>query len=115
MDNARKKELIRAFKETPKRQGVFAVRCAPSGEIWVSPSPNLDKQQTSLWFSLRMGGNPNKAMQAAWKAHGEAAFGFEVLEELQLEDDTPAYVVQTRLKDRAAYWQDKLGAARALG
>lgn len=115
MDNARKKDLIRAFKETPVRQGVFAVRCAASGQVWVSPSPNLDKQQTGLWFSLRMGGNPNKAMQAAWKAHGEAAFSFEVLEVLEIADDTPPYVIRTQLKDRAASWQEKLGAQRALG
>ena len=115
MDNARKKELIRAFKEAPKSQGVFAVRCAPSGEVWVSASPNLEKQQTGLWFSLRMGGNPNKAMQAAWKAHGEAAFSFEVLEALKVEDDAPAYVIQAKLKDREAHWRQALGAARAFG
>ncbi|WP_374574867.1 GIY-YIG nuclease family protein [Phenylobacterium sp.] len=115
MDNARRKDLIRAFKEAPKSQGVFAVRCAASGEVWVSASRNLEKQQTGLWFSLRMGGNHNKAMQAAWKAHGESAFSYEVLETLEIEDDTPAYVAQTRLKDREAHWRQALNAPRALG
>lgn len=115
MDNARRKDLIRAYKEQPVSQGVFAVRCAPTGEVWVSASRNLEKQQTSLWFSLKMGGNHNKAMQAAWKAHGPEGFAYEVLEPLEIEDDTPAYVIQTRLKDREAHWREALGAARALG
>lgn len=115
MDNARKKDLIRAYKEQPVSQGVFAVRCAPTGETWVSASRNLEKQQTSLWFSLRMGGNHNKAMQAAWKTHGPDSFTYEVLEALEIEDDTPAYVIQTRLKDREVHWREALGAARALG
>ena len=115
MDNARKRELIRAYKDAPVRQGVFAVRCTPTDEVWVSASPNLDKQQTSLWFGLRMGGHPNKAMQAAWTAHGEPAFSFEVLETLELDEDAPAYVARTRLKDRETHWREMLGAARALG
>jgi hypothetical protein len=115
VDSARRKTLIRAYKETPVRQGVFAVRCLATGQAWVSGSPNLERQQTSLWFGLRMGGHPNKAMQAAWRAHGEAAFSFEVLEVLEVEDDTPAYVVQSQLKTRTAHWQAELNAARALG
>jgi len=115
MDNARRKELIRAYKEQPTRQGVFAVRCDASGETWVSATPNLDKQKTSIWFGLRTGGFSNRAMQAAWKAHGEASFSYEVLEVLEIEDDTPAYVVQTRLKDRDLHWRTKLAAPRALG
>lgn len=115
MNNARKKDLIRAYKEQAVSQGVFAVRCAASGQVWVSASPNLEKQQTSLWFGLRMGGHPNKAMQAAWAAHGQDAFSYEVLEALEVADDTPAYVVRSRLKDRETHWRQALGAEKALG
>jgi len=115
MDNARKKDLIRAFKEKPVPQGVFAVRCTPSGQVWVSASRNLERQQTSLWFGLKHGGHPNRALQAAWTAHGEAAFSYEILETLEIDETTAPYVVQTRLKDREAHWREALGAEKALG
>jgi hypothetical protein len=115
MDNARKKDLIRAFKEAPVPQGIFAVRCAASGQVWVSASRNLERQKTSLWFGLKHGGHPNRGLQAAWTAHGEAAFSYEILETLEIEEGASAYVVQTRLKDRDLHWRTALGAEKALG
>lgn len=107
MDNARKKELLRAAKEQKARPGIFAVRCAASGEIWVAKAPDLDKRQTGLWFQLNMGGFPGKSLQDAWTAHGEAAFAFEIVEEI--EDENPL-MVPVLLKDREAHWRKELKA-----
>jgi len=110
MDSARKKDLIREYKERKRSAGIFAVRCAASGEVWVGPSRNLDKEQNSLWFQLRTGGHMNKALQAAWTSHGESAFAYEVLEEIV--DDNPQ-LIGLLLKERDAKWREQLGAARA--
>ncbi len=108
MDNARKKELAREYKEQKRSAGIFAVRCTDS--IWVGPSRNLDKEQNSLWFQLRHGGHMNKQMQAAWNAHGESALTYEILEEIV--DDNPQ-MIGLRLKERDAHWRKELGAAQA--
>jgi hypothetical protein len=67
MDKARRKDIIREYKERAPQQGIFAVRCAASGRVWVSASKHLDKQQNGVWSQLRMGGHPNAKLQAAWK------------------------------------------------
>jgi hypothetical protein len=70
-------------------------------------SRHLDTQQNSLWFSLRQGGHPgNPALQQAWKAHGEAAFSFEILE--RLPDDTSALLQRSELKAMSVRWRERL-------
>jgi hypothetical protein len=109
MDNARKKDLVREYKEQKTTPGIFAVRCGDS--VWVGPSKNLDKQQNSLWFQLRQNGHMNKAMQALWNEKGADAFTFEVLEEIA--DDNPQ-LIGLLLKERDAAWREKLGAGKSL-
>ncbi|MES1199532.1 MAG: GIY-YIG nuclease family protein [Pseudomonadota bacterium] len=114
MDNKRKRDLVREYKERKPRRGVFAVRCASTNEVWVSGSPNLDSQQNSTWFQLRAGGHPNRAMQAAWMAHGEAAFTYEVLAELE-DADASAYALRADLKTMEQDWRARLNARAVTG
>ncbi len=114
MSNDRKRELVREYKERKVRRGVFAVRCAPSGEVWVSASPNLEAQQNGLWFQLKLGGShANPALKAAWKLHGEAAFSYEILAELS-DEERSAYALKADLKALEEEWRAKLGAKSAL-
>jgi len=109
MENARRKDLIREYKEQKSTPGIFAVRCGD--QVWVGPSKNLQKQQNGIWFQLRQNGHMNKAMQAVWNVRGDAAFTFEVLEEVS--DDNPQ-MIALLLKERDAFWREKLSAGRAL-
>jgi hypothetical protein len=111
MDNARKKELVREYKEQKAVPGIFAVRCTPTGEAWVAKAPDLSKRKSGLWFQLGMGGFPGKSLQAAWKQHGEAAFVFEVLEEIT---DDNALLIPVLLKEREAFWRKELNAAALI-
>ena len=114
MDKSLRRQAVRDFKERKVLRGVFAVRCIPTGEVWVSASRNLDQQQNAIWFGLKNGGYINRAVQAAWTAHGEAAFAFEVLE--TFDDEAMGDLARADLsKARAAYWRDKLGAAKLVG
>ena len=108
MDNAGKKEAVRNYKERKQLQGVFAIRCDASGEVWIASSPNLDAQQNREWFVLRSGLHRNKAMQAAWNAHGDASFRYEIVEEVT--DNNPL-LVPSLLKDREKHWRVQLNAA----
>jgi len=114
MDKVSRRELVRDHKERKAVVGVYAVRCVPSGEVWTAGSRNIDAQQNSLWFSLRNGSHINRAMQAAWTAHGEAAFSYEVLERVDDEALTPQGVLD-RLKVRQHHWLEALGAKKAVG
>ena len=114
MDKQTRRDLLRDYKERKSVAGVYAVRCAPTGEVWTAGSRNIDAQQNSLWFGLRNGGHINRAMQASWTAHGEAAFSFEVLERIDDEALTPQGV-RDQLKTRERHWLAALGAKKAVG
>ena len=110
MDNARKKDMLREYKETPQRAGVFAVRCGDAR--WIGTTRNLDKQQNSLWFQLRMGGYPNAELQKAWNEKGEASFAYEILEDVK---DDNALIIGELLKERETAWRKELGAGKVAG
>lgn len=112
MDKNRKREIAREYREREKTQGIYAVRCTPTGEVWVGASRNPDKQQNSTWFQLRNNGHPNKVLQAAWNAHGDTAFTYEMLEDVK--DENPL-LIDSLLKDREALWRKELGAERIVG
>lgn len=114
MDKQTRRDLLRDYKERKSVAGVYAVRCAPTGEVWTAGSRNIDAQQNSLWFGLRNGGHINRPMQASWTAHGEAAFSFEVLERIDDEALTPQGV-RDQLKARERHWLAALGAKKAVG
>jgi len=78
----------------------------------VSASRHLDTQQNGLWFQLRQGGLPNAELQAAWNAHGEAAFVFEVLEKVT---DENSLLIDSLLKEREKHWHAALSADKVLG
>ena len=114
MDKESRRDAVRDFKERKTTRGVFAVRCAASGQAWVSASRTLDSEETKLRFSLKHGGYINREVQAAWNTHGEAAVSFEILE--VFDDEAMGPVGRGDLaKSRAAHWRAELGAAKLVG
>ena len=107
-----KREAARQFKERKVAAGTYAVRCSPSGEVWVGISRNLDAARNACWFSLRMHGHRVASLQAAWDVHGEGAFTFETLE--TLDEDTHPLAVQDLLKELKAAWVARLEALPLL-
>ena len=105
-----------AYKERKSIAGVYALRCAPTGEVWVGQTRDLEKIWNRISFTLRSGGasrpgaGAERALAAAWAAHGEAAFTLEVLE--RLDDETLDFALRSALDERAAYWREKLVAAQ---
>jgi hypothetical protein len=114
MEKARKREILQAYKEEKRPAGVYALRCAATGEVWVGTSKNIGQQKNSIWFSLRSGGHPNRKLQAAWAAHGADAFSFEVLEEVDQAEMT-ALGLTDALKSLDKSWRETLGAGSAVG
>lgn len=108
MDAHARKAAIAAYKERKPANGVFAVICTATGQAWVGRSRHLDTQQNGLWFALRHGSSPHRALQAAWALHGADAFRFEELE--RLRDDFPALTRPDELKRRQSIWTARLQA-----
>lgn len=109
MSREHRKALIAAYKERKTVAGVYAVICSATGEGWVGQSRSLDAQRNGLWFVLKHGSCRNPELQAAWNAHGEAAFRFEALD--PLPETVSDLMRPTELKKRAALWMARLQAA----
>lgn len=109
MNTLARKEAVSAYKEQRTRIGAFAVRAA-DGQVWVGESTHLDTQQNGIWFALKFGSAMNRELQAAWKAQGEAAFTYAVLEALPA--DTSDLLRKTALKALADDWRGRLDAKK---
>jgi hypothetical protein len=97
-----------AYREHKSVAGIYAVRCAVTGRVWVGHTPNLDAVQNRIWFTLRQKNHPDAALQRAWNAQGGVGFAFEELE--RVKDEDLSAVGDGELRKRAAAWRDKLGA-----
>jgi len=103
-----RRAAIAAYKERKTIAGIFVVRCTATSEAWVGQSPNLEKIQNRIWFSLRQGNHTSRSLQAAWTAHGADSLTFAECEQLQQEE--MAYVRDALLKERALHWRSQLRA-----
>ncbi|MBC7586128.1 MAG: GIY-YIG nuclease family protein [Tardiphaga sp.] len=108
MRNNDKKAAVATYKERKVIGGVYVVRCTATGQMWVGQWPNLDTIQNRIWFTLRLGTNPNLELQTCWSRHGADHFQFEVLERLDQEESI--YVRDALLRERGAHWRTSLQA-----
>ncbi|MBY8821839.1 GIY-YIG nuclease family protein [Sphingomonas colocasiae] len=105
-----RKAAVSAYKERKVEAGIYAVRCAASGETWVGRAPDLSTIGNRIWFTLRQGIHSNRPLQQAWNTHGPDAFAFEIVE--RLEDEDSAYIRDRVLNDRLVHWVERLQATR---
>ncbi|MFG1396047.1 GIY-YIG nuclease family protein [Roseixanthobacter pseudopolyaromaticivorans] len=108
MKSEARKAAVAAYKERKVAAGIYAVRCQPTGQYWLGRAPDLSTIQNRIWFSLRQGGHPSRALQAAWNTHGAEAFTFAQIERLDVEES--AYVRDALLKERLHHWRAQLRA-----
>ncbi len=104
-----RRALVRDYKDREVRAGVYGIRCLPTGELWIGGTPDLATRQSGVWFSLRMGGHRSHSLQTAWNTHGEAAFGFEILEELD-DKGLERLGRASLLVERREHWRVALNA-----
>jgi hypothetical protein len=108
MEASGRKAAVAAYREIKRTAGVYAVRCAASGDVWVGRCADLTARRNSLEFEMRHGPH-NTGLREAWTTHGAASFTFEPLERAP-EALTPAGCTDF-LKRRAQHWRERLGAA----
>ena len=110
MKSEDRKAAVAAYKRRKIAAGIYAVRCIPTGAVWVGQAPDLSTIQNRLWFTLRLGNNTHRSLQEAWRADGAEAFTFEILE--RLEEEEIDYVRARLLQARLMHWAEKLQATR---
>jgi hypothetical protein len=108
MNREQRKAAVTTYRERKAVAGIYAVICRPSGQRWIGRAHDLSTVQNRLWFTLRQGSYPHRALQAAWNQHGPDAFSLDVIE--RLEDEAVAYVRDGILKDRLSHWCSTFGA-----
>jgi len=108
MNSEDRKAALSAYKERKTAAGIYAVRCGPSGDVWVGQSRNVEPVQNRIWFTLRGGASTHRTLQKAWGEHGAESFSFELLE--RVEDEQSPYLLESKLKERAAHWRNALRA-----
>jgi|TARA_R100000049_G_C1950090_1_gene97285 hypothetical protein len=110
MKGEARKAAIAAYKERRIASGVYALRFAGEDRVWVGAAKDLAGIENRQRFTMRTGGHPRRELQVAWNRHGEPAFGFEILETLDLPDDATDFIRASRLDDRVAHWRAVLAA-----
>lgn len=110
MNDDARKAAVAAWKERKAQPGVYAVRCAASGAVWVGAAPDLATIQNRIWFTLRHGASAHRSLQAAWTAHGADAFSFEIVE--RLPEEELAFIRDRQLRASLERWAEPLGATR---
>ena len=105
-----KKAAVAAYKERKSMGGIYALRCGPSGEVWVGYAADMEKIRNRLDFTLRSAATPHRELLEACRAHGADAFSFEALEMRDEEKDDPGFAREAWRKARLAHWREKLGA-----
>ncbi|MDD8027055.1 MAG: GIY-YIG nuclease family protein [Acidobacteriota bacterium] len=109
MENDRRKELIRQYKDNPPRAGVFQIRNLANGKVYVSSAPSVDGKLNTQRFMLLGGGHVNKALQADWTRQKPEDFAFEVLEYLKPSTpDASPMAVRMELAELEKRWLEKL-------
>ena len=82
MDRSERKAAVSAYKERKAVAGVYAIRCAATGEQWVGTAPDLSTIWTRRTFVLKQGVETNGTLQSAWNTHSAETLAFKILEEI---------------------------------
>lgn len=86
MDQARKKELMEAYKTRRPEMGVIALRCGATGETFLEGSRDIPATMNGIRVKLNAGFHPNRHLLELWKQYGQEGFTFSVARTLQYDD-----------------------------
>lgn len=102
-----RKEIHQAYKERAKPAGVFMVKNKSNGKVLLGSSLNLEGPLNKHRFTLKIGSHLNKELQKDWDEFGPDNFVFEILEEVQVQDN-PNFNLQDELTLLEQIWLEKL-------
>ncbi len=107
-----RKELKRLYRESERQAGIFQVKNARNGKVFLGSSLNLHGPLNKHRMMLKYGAHPCAPLQKDWNEHGADAFVFEVLEVVEVKKDAPGFSVEDELKRLEEKW---LAALKPVG
>jgi hypothetical protein len=102
-----RKASIREYKESRRPMGVYQVRNTANGKVLLGSSTDLPAMLNRQRAQLRLGGHPNRQLQADWRRYGPDTFVFEVLDTLT-PVEVPGYDPVPDLRTLGSLWLEKL-------
>lgn len=102
-----RKELKREYKQNLRPMGIFQIRNTVNEKFFIGSTLNLPGIFNRHEFQLKMGGHPNKILQADWNEFGAENFEFEILEEV-FPRENPEYDYAADLEVLEDLWLEKL-------
>lgn len=102
-----RRELTRAYRDTPRPMGVYRVRNTTDGRSLVGRSVDLPAILNRQLAQLRLGVHRNAELQRDWNALGADAFAFEVLDTLERPERSD-YDPSDDLRVLEALWLERL-------
>ncbi|MDD2793061.1 MAG: GIY-YIG nuclease family protein [Sediminibacterium sp.] len=82
-----KKALKASYKQMKFRVGVFRIINTMNNKVLIEGSVNLDSIIKRHQFELKSGAHKNEALQKDWNEFGADHFQFEILSEIQQDDN----------------------------
>ncbi len=77
-----KKELKSEYLQNHRPMGIYQIRNIVNDKVLIGSSLDLPGILNRHKFQLKMGGHPNKALQADWNEFGAESFAFEIVDEI---------------------------------
>jgi hypothetical protein len=108
---AERRRLSRDVRDAFPPMGVYAVHDRGTGLVRVGASRDVHARLRRIQFELKLGGCPDKELQAAWR-HDPARLSFEVLELVRQRTD-PAFDYAEELRVLEQLHRQELGAGAA--
>ena len=87
-------EAKNEYKQAKRPMGVYRIRNTQNGKLYVGYSLDLQARINRQRAELKFGSHRNSELLGEWKSFGESSFEFEVLDELELDENSKADPVE---------------------
>ncbi|MDF2927197.1 MAG: hypothetical protein K0R57_6111 [Paenibacillaceae bacterium] len=113
LDRDKKKEIATAYKQTFRRMGIYQIRNAQNGKIFVDGSMDLDGSRNRLEFQRQTNMCTMFELKADWALYGKDSFVFEELDEIKpreetLSDPSELKAYKEEVNELLELWLEKL-------
>jgi hypothetical protein len=107
MDKLTRKQIIYNYKRQKVSMGIYQLRNAENGKLFIESVSNLKSREFTLRMMLDDGRHPNRLLQEDWRKYDSGAFAYSVLEEVEVEPDASPAEKKKQLAEMKALWLDE--------
>lgn len=105
---ATRKELINEYKNRKISGGVFRILNTVTGKYILKHAVDLKGSRNLFDFAVQTGMCFDSKAQKDWDEYGAKTFTFEVLEEIEINEDQSSKEFKEDLKALEELWREKL-------